>query len=114
MEDDVPTCVIAAADLSHVGRYFQDDRELSAEDLKRVEESDRAVLAKVLAGDAESFRKVLADAGNETNICSTGCIYATTLVLAGRSRPRLLSYHQALTRQAENCVTCAAVEFIAE
>lgn len=113
-EDDAPTCVVAGADLSHVGRYFQDERELTAGELKQVEASDRAVLAAVTAGDAEAMRKALADAGNETNICSTGCIYATMLALSGRSRPRLLSYHQALTRELENCVTCAAVEFIAD
>ncbi len=112
-EDDAPTCLVAGADLSHVGRYFQDDRELTAGELKRVEASDRAVLAAVTAGDAEAMRRALADAGNETNICSTGCIYATMLALSGRSRPRLLSYHQALTRELENCVTCAAVEFLA-
>jgi AmmeMemoRadiSam system protein B len=113
-EDDVPTCVIAGADLSHVGRSFQDDRDLIPEELKKVEASDRAALSRVLACDADGFRELVADAGNQTSICSTGCIYAATVAMAGRSRPRLLAYHQALTRQAENCVTCAAVEFVAE
>ncbi|MFQ5412469.1 MAG: AmmeMemoRadiSam system protein B, partial [Phycisphaerae bacterium] len=111
--DDRETCLIAGADLSHVGRYFMDDRELDSETLQQVEASDRAVLSQIVAGDAEGFRRAVANRDNDTNICSVGCIYALSHALDGRARPRLLHYHQAVTPEAQNCVTCAAMEFVA-
>jgi MEMO1 family protein len=108
---DVPTCVIAGADLSHVGQYFQDDRDLDRHALRAVEASDRRVLDCILKSDPESLRADISSTGNATNICSAGCTYVLATVLKGRARPRLLHYHQALTREIENCVTCAAMEF---
>ena len=107
----VPTCLIVGADLSHVGRYFQDDRNLDADSLHAVEASDRRVLDCILESDPEAFRADISSTSNATNICSAGCIYVLASVLSGRARPRLLHYHQALTREIENCVTCAAIEF---
>ena len=109
--DDVPTCVIAGADLSHVGRYFQDDRDLNGEVLRDVEDTDRQALDCILKCDPESLRAAVSLTENATNICSVGCAYVLTSVLKDRARPRLLHYHQALTREIENCVTCAAMEF---
>lgn len=109
--DDTPTCLIAGADLSHVGRYFQDDRELSADALHTVESLDRGSLAFVERSDAEGFRADVAARDNSTNICSVGCIFALAASLSGSSEPRLLHYHQALTREIENCVTCCAMEW---
>jgi len=110
--DPVPTCVIAAADLSHVGRYFHDDRELDADTLHAIESSDRLVLDDLLRLDPEGMRERLAEAGNPTHICSAGCLYVLAQVMKGRAAPRLLGYHQAVTAELENCVTCAAIEFL--
>ncbi len=110
--DPVPTCVIAAADLSHVGRYFHDDRELDADTLHAIESSDRRVLDDLLRLDPEGMRDRLAEAGNPTHICSAGCLYVLAQVMKGRATARLLGYHQAVTPELENCVTCAAIEFI--
>jgi len=112
-EDATPTCVIAAADLSHVGRYFSDERELSETELKKVGDFDKEVLAQVRELDAERVRSLLASEHNPTNICSTGCLYAFCAVMAGRARAGSHRYLQAVTRGAENCVTCAAMDFVA-
>ncbi|MFH1418680.1 MAG: AmmeMemoRadiSam system protein B [Planctomycetota bacterium] len=112
-EDDVPTCLIAGADLSHVGRFFGDDRELDADTLHAVEASDRQAIDHLLDADAESFRNCIASTENATHICSAGSIYTLTMALHGRARPRLLHYHQAVTKEAHNCVTCCALEFTA-
>jgi hypothetical protein len=109
--DDTPTCLIAGADLSHVGRFFQDQRDLDSENLQTVEDSDRRALEHVVNSAPESFRSCVTETGNATDICSVGCIYSLSKVLKDRARPRLLHYHQAVTREAENCVTCAAMEF---
>jgi len=110
--DDVPTCMIAGADLSHVGRFFDDDRELDADSLHAVEVSDREVLDCVVKFDPESLIANVAGTMNATNICSVGSIYVLAMALKGRARPRLLHYHQAVMREAENCVTCAAMDFM--
>ncbi|MFQ5500928.1 MAG: AmmeMemoRadiSam system protein B [Phycisphaerae bacterium] len=110
--DDRETCLIAGADLSHVGRYFMDDRDLNSEALAQVEASDRLALSHIEGDDPEGFRQVVADRDNDTHICSVGCIYALSRALDGQARPRLLHYHQAVTPEAQNCVTCAAMEFV--
>lgn len=110
-DDDTPTCVIAGADLSHIGRYFQDDRDLDTATLRKIEASDRAALDELIAGRPEAFRQAVAATANATNICSVGCLYALGVTMEGGPTPRLLGYHQAVTRDADNCVTCAAVEW---
>lgn len=102
--------VIAGADLSHVGRYFQDARALDSEGLAEVERSDRATLRHVVASDSESLVAHVATRSNPTNICSVGCLFTLGTSLVGKT-PRLLRYHQAVTKEAENCVTCAAIEY---
>lgn len=109
--DDTPTCLIAGADLSHVGRFFNDDRDLDTESLRVVKSSDREVLSHVEAGAPEAFRTAVTDKGNDTHICSVGCIYALATALDGRASAKLLQYHQAVVAEHENCVSCAAVEF---
>ena len=111
--DNVPTCLIAGADLSHVGRYFQDNRDLDADTLHAVEASDRRALDLIVADDPEGLRARITATANATSICSIGCLYVLGKVLQGQARPRFLGYHQALTREAENCVTCAALEYVA-
>lgn len=110
-EDDVPTCIIAGADLSHVGRYFQDERELNIANLNLVERWDRDALQQLEKGHPRAFRQQVAERSNSTNICSVGCLYALGAALRGRTQPTLLGYHQALTPEIENCVTCAAMEY---
>lgn len=110
-EADDAVCVIAGADLSHVGRYFHDPRELGAAELSAVESSDRAVLRHVAASDPDALLKCVRGSSNATNICSIGCIFVLVSALANRAAPRLLDYHQAVTTEAENCVTCCAAEF---
>lgn len=110
--DGVATCIIASADLSHVGRYFQDDRDLDESSLAEVGRLDLEALGFVTRGEYGAFRDVVASRENETNICSVGCIYAMSRATNGRGATTLLKYHQALTRELENCVTSAAMEVV--
>jgi len=112
MTTDEPTCLIAGADLSHVGGYFQDPTPLDDDHLKRLDTSDRRALQWLEAGDPERFRTELTAAGNPTHVCSAGCLYVVATALQGRSQPRLRRYHQAVTREIENCVTCCAMDFV--
>jgi hypothetical protein len=91
-----------------VGRYFNDDQDLDDAYLQQVRESDGVALAHVERNDAEGFRAHMAATRNPTNICSVGCIYAALVALGADVEPRKLRYHQAVTEEMENAVTCAA------
>jgi hypothetical protein len=106
VEDE--TCVIAGADLSHVGGSFGDSRELTDGFLQEVEESDHQALDCLERGDPAAMVQVLKSRENATRICSAGCIYAAMSALP-RARPRLLRYHQAVDRESQTCVTAAAL-----
>lgn len=104
---DRRTVIIAAADLSHVGRRFGDPAPTTPEFLEAVTRSDRELLALLEARQEEEFVRKLSASGNETRICSTGCLLALLCALPGRPFG-VLSYHQAVDMAAETHVTCAA------
>lgn len=118
-EDPTPTCVIAGADLSHVGRRFGDDRDLNEPFLREVEVHDRRVLRHIEAKEAEAFRQAVAAGENPTHICSAGCLFTLMVALcrahdAARLSGRLLRYHQAVDAEMDTGVTCAAMAFTVE
>ena len=106
-EDSRPTLVIAAADLSHVGRRFGDDRDLEPMFLHQISERDQKALIAVRENDPVKFRETIAADGNSTRICSAGCIY-TLLTALPNTEPILLRYDQAALPEQDTCVTCAA------
>jgi MEMO1 family protein len=110
-EDPRPTLVIASADLSHVGGYFGDDRELTPAFLAKVRNSDEAVLALIDANGPEALREHMSATGNPTRVCSTGCLYALMTALGREVQVHRLDYHQAVTPEINNAVTCAAYAF---
>jgi hypothetical protein len=110
-EDPEPTLLVASADLSHVGGFFGDRRELDDAFLDAVSGVDEAALAFIARNDPEAFRAHMARTGNPTRICSVGCLYTLMTALSPSARPQRLRYHQAVTPEAENCVTCAAFAF---
>lgn len=102
------TCVIAGADLSHVGRRFGDDCDLDDAFLNQVEAEDRRLLGLIERGDADGFVKRLQSTENVHRVCSSGTIYVLLRVLTGAS-VRLLRYAQAITEDQHTGVSCAAV-----
>jgi hypothetical protein len=87
------TCVVAGADLAHVGRRFGDEDGPTPEYLAEVERRDREFLALVAAGDAEGvFRSIAAD-GDRRRVCGYPPIYMTLCALSG-ARGELLQYRQ--------------------
>jgi AmmeMemoRadiSam system protein B len=109
--DDTPTLFLASADLSHVGRYFGDDRPLDDAFLGQIREADTRALGFVLRNDPEGLRQHMGGTRNPTRHCSTGALYATLTALGQSAEPVTLGYHQAVTQELENCVTCAAAAF---
>jgi len=110
-DDPEPTLIVASADLSHVGRYFGEEQSLTDAYLQQVRNTDEAALAYVAANDPEGFRSHMAQTQNPTSICSVGCIYAALVALGGAATPQKLRYHQAVTPELENAVTCTSFAF---
>jgi MEMO1 family protein len=110
-EDPEPTLLVGSADLSHVGGYFGDRIALDDEVLAAVRKADETGLSFVAANDPDGLREHMADTENPTRWCSIGCLYAMMTALGPTARAQPLDYHQAVLREQENCVTCAAFAF---
>ncbi len=110
-KDPTPTLLVASADLSHVGRYFDDALDLDDGFLSAVCELDEAGLAWIDRNDPEGYREHMSRTENPTRVCSVGCLYALMTALGPEAEPHRLRYHQAVTPELENCVTCAAYAF---
>jgi len=103
-------CVIASADLSHVGPRFGDNRALTPGYLGSVEQHDRAVLDHAVSGRPDDMFSVVSARRNDTNICGLAPIYIMLKAL-GECRGELLDYRQAASPDGQQCVTFAAASF---
>jgi len=95
-ERDGRACVIAGADLAHVGKRFGDPFDIDESVIEHVEARDREDLAFVTALDADGwYRSVMKDA-NARRVCGLNCIYATLKSVEGlATRGELLHYDYA-------------------
>lgn len=109
-EDDADTLLVAAADLSHVGAAFGEERKLDSAYCSEVRELDHGGLACIENADPEGWLRHFASRGNPTNVCSAGCIFALATALPD-AEVTLLGYHQAVDEATQTCVTCSAVAF---
>lgn len=101
-------CVVAGADLAHVGPRFGDPQPVTPAFLSDVERADRAMLDAVAACDAREFYESVARDGDSRRICGLSPIYAL-LKGAGASSGALLHYAQWQDPQA--AVTFASLAF---
>jgi AmmeMemoRadiSam system protein B len=101
-------CIIAGADLSHVGRRFGDELPLNDQFLRYLEERDLATLDFVLKGDAEGFYRDVVRDGDKRKICGLPNIY-TMLAVLGQGAGSLVKYMQALDNETDSVVTFASV-----
>ncbi len=109
-EAEEPVCLIAGADLAHVGPQFGDAEKLSDPFLQKVEAQDREMLDYVVARDAAGFyRQVMRD-DNARRVCGLSAIY--TLLAAGEfEEARLTHYEQAVDEERVCGVSFASVVF---
>jgi MEMO1 family protein len=101
-------CVIAGADLAHVGRRFGDSSGPTSSSLREVEMEDRRFLALVEAGEAEAVFQAIAAENDKRNVCGYPPIYMTLRCL-GDARGQLLQYRQWSDLQEGAAVTFASV-----
>jgi len=101
-------CVIAGADLAHVGRRFGDSSGPTEQSLQRVEREDRVFLDLVMHGDAEGMFRSIAEDGDRRRICGYPPIYMT-LRCVEQAQGKLLQYRQWSDMSAGAAVTYAAL-----
>ena len=103
-------CLVAGADLAHVGPQFGDPGRVTAGVLGAVERGDAEMLEIICRGDAEGFyRQVMSD-GDARRICGLAPIYYL-LSLVGPGEGRLLKYGRWVDPQGHGSVTFAGVIF---
>jgi AmmeMemoRadiSam system protein B len=101
-------CIIAGADLAHVGRRFGDPSGPNESILNEVSREDRRFLKFVEEGDAEGvFHSIAAD-NDRRRVCGYPPIYMT-LRCIGRAEGKLLQYRQWSDFSAGAAVTYAAL-----
>jgi hypothetical protein len=103
-EESRRTLLIAAADLSHVGRHFGDGFDLDATFLQQVQQRDLAALDGVEAGDPGRFFQAVAEHRNEHRICSVAAIYSVLHTLEAGGADRIV-YEQAVQPDGQLAVT---------
>jgi AmmeMemoRadiSam system protein B len=101
-------CLIAGADLAHVGPRFGDPRPVGTATLARLEQEDRAMLEAVAAVDPGAFYESVARDGDRRRICGLSPIYALLRCLGG-GQGRLLRYGQ--WPDPQGVVTFASLAF---
>jgi AmmeMemoRadiSam system protein B len=109
--DDRRVCLIAAADLAHVGHQFGDPGGLTSATCAVVETGDRASLAALERGDAAAFLDSIARDKEFRKVCGVPALYTMLLALDGAVTGRLLHYEQAVTPEIESMVSFAAMAF---
>jgi AmmeMemoRadiSam system protein B len=101
-------CIVAGADLAHVGPRFGDEWRVTRTELGRVEREDGALLERVVAADAEGFFAEARRQRDRNRICGLSPIYALLRLLPGGAG-RLLRYGQ--WPDPEGTVSFASVSF---
>lgn len=103
-----PVCLIAGADLAHMGARFGDPGEITPDLLGWIERQDRQMLAPVAAGDPDGFFRFVSREQDRRRICGLPPIYTLLHLMRGRTG-RLLHYDQAPDPQG--VVTFCSIAF---
>jgi MEMO1 family protein len=101
-------CIVAGADLAHVGTRFGDPSGPTASSLQNVEQEDRRFLENVEKGDAEAMFHSIAADNDRRRICGYPSIYMT-LRCINNPEGKLLQYRQWADMEAGSAVTYAAL-----
>jgi hypothetical protein len=103
-------CVIAGADLAHVGRHFGDSTGPSDAFLREVAQEDGKFLEHVERGEAEQVFRFIAAERDRRRVCGYPPIYMTLRCLEN-PRGTLLDYRQWVDLKAGAAVTFASLAF---
>jgi hypothetical protein len=89
-----PVCLVAGADLAHVGARFGDPGPITPDLLRWIEGQDRQMLELVAAADPEGFFRFVSREKDRRRICGLPPVYTLLHLMTGRTG-QLLHYGQA-------------------
>ncbi len=104
--------VIGGVDFSHCGPEFGHEELNEDERVKEIEDSDRAVLDAIEAGDPDAFFDVFRKDGNGTNVCSIAPIYCVMAAMRDRAKARVLKYNKDNSPDKTCLVSFASVAYL--
>jgi AmmeMemoRadiSam system protein B len=105
-------CLLASADLAHVGLRFGDPDPPNRLSLRSLAEEDRRLLEYAERNDAEGFFTLLAREKDRRKVCGLSPIYVLLRLLEGVSG-KLLKYSQSVDSNTQSVVTFASLAFYA-
>jgi AmmeMemoRadiSam system protein B len=103
-------CLVAGADLAHIGPQFGDATPVTPDVLESVGSRDEEMLEIICRGEADEFYRQVMEDGDARRICGLAPIYYL-LALAEPARGQLLKYSQWVDEQGRGSVTYAGVLF---
>jgi hypothetical protein len=103
-------CIIASADLAHVGHQFGDREGIGEVGLTVLAAEDQEMLGYVEKMDGEGFFSFISRERDRRRICGLPAIYTLLKVLEAE-KGRLLKYGQAFTPETQSVVTFASLAF---
>jgi AmmeMemoRadiSam system protein B len=103
-------CIVAGADLAHVGPQFGDPQPNSAAFLAEVDRADRAMLEIAASVNPEEFFASVMDDGDRRRICGVAPMYSL-LRLLPPARGEVLRYTQWADSSGHSAVTFASVAY---
>jgi len=103
-------CLLAAADLAHVGPQFGHPFRVSPSMMEDLKKKDLEMLDEVIKGDAEGFFEYILRENDQRNICGLPPIY-TLLRLLNQGKGKLLNYSQWRDPEGNGAVTFASLVF---
>jgi AmmeMemoRadiSam system protein B len=104
------TCVIASADLAHVGPQFGQREKITRGILAEVKQKDLEMLRQVEEVNAEGFYRAIQREGDRRNICGLPPIYALLHVIEANNG-KIVNYQQWSDAQGQGAVTFAGMTF---
>ena len=103
-------CVLASADLAHMGIRFGDPEPPNPMSLQVLADEDRRMLEPVRNLDREGFFAFLRKEKDRRKICGSSAIYAFMYLLNAREG-ELLKYDQSVEPNSQSVVTFASMAF---
>jgi MEMO1 family protein len=104
------TCVIAAADLAHIGLRFGDPAAPDDLELQRLRHEDEFKLSCVTRLNRQAFWESIESDNDRRRICGFPCIY-TMLTILQAHEGHLLKYDQMNDRNTGSAVSYASMAF---
>jgi MEMO1 family protein len=98
-EDEKTTVLVAGIDLAHMGHRFGDEKPLSNDDLRKLQNRDMNSLTCLARGDRDAFVEEIVREEDQRRICGFAPLY-TMLSLLPDATGHVQGYQQAIDRHA--------------